>query len=88
MPSTSTFGASFGKTPLEGLGEDDSWEQSDPLFDRHADDGEAPETDADRDRLYAVLNLERTAGEEEIQKSYRRLAGAYGLVGGDRERVN
>ncbi|BGP02996.1 hypothetical protein RTG_02948 [Rhodotorula toruloides ATCC 204091] len=81
--SASTFGASFGRTPLEGLGEDDSWEQSDPLFDRHADDGEALETEVERDGLYAVLNLERTASEEEIQKSYRRLAA---LLHPDRHR--
>ncbi|GAA6049156.1 hypothetical protein JCM3770_003282 [Rhodotorula araucariae] len=80
--SSSSFGPSFGKTPLE-LG-DDAWEQSDPLFDHHDHANEPDEAaDADSDALYSVLNLERTASEDDIQKAYRRLAA---LLHPDRHR--
>ncbi|GAA5990710.1 hypothetical protein JCM11641_008472 [Rhodosporidiobolus odoratus] len=71
----STFSSStFGSHPLEQL-DDSTWEHSDPLFGRTQDDDEPQElSDGGRDRLYAVLNLERTASQEEIQRSYRRLA--------------
>ncbi|BGP51247.1 hypothetical protein JCM10450v2_007176 [Rhodotorula kratochvilovae] len=81
---SSSFGASFGKTSLEHLADDEQWEQSDPLFDHHDPANEPDEaSDADRDALYAVLNLERTASDDDIQKSYRRLAA---LLHPDRHR--
>ncbi|GAA5895456.1 hypothetical protein JCM6882_006258 [Rhodosporidiobolus microsporus] len=68
--------ASFAHpTAFEQNPEDLTWEHSDPLFGAHDSDDEQENLgEADRDRLYAVLNLERGATQEEIQKSYRRLA--------------
>ncbi|BGP19685.1 hypothetical protein JCM10213_001861 [Rhodosporidiobolus nylandii] len=67
--------STFGSTAFEDSTEDHTWERSDPLFGRQDDDDE-PEhlQDAERDRLYSVLNLDRTASQDEIQRSYRRLA--------------
>ncbi|GAA5826819.1 hypothetical protein JCM11251_002905 [Rhodosporidiobolus azoricus] len=68
--------ASFANpTAFEPSTEDTAWEHSDPLFGAHDSDDEPDNLgEGDRDRLYAVLNLDRTATQEEIQKSYRRLA--------------
>jgi len=72
-----SFGDKFSATSLEQTAEDEAWERSDPLFDRPEHGAEPDEArDADRDALYSILNLERTASDDEIQKSYRRLAGA------------
>lgn len=76
-PAMASFGPNFGSTPLEHDPQDDAWQRSDPLFDR-AQHGPQPDDAGDPDRddaLYSVLNLERTASDQDIQRSYRRLAG-------------
>ncbi|GAA5899534.1 hypothetical protein JCM8208_000584 [Rhodotorula glutinis] len=79
-----SFGDKFAATALEDSLDDQTWERSDPLFDRPERGAEPDEArDADRDALYSVLNLERTATDDEIQKSYRRLAA---LLHPDRHR--
>ncbi|TNY23815.1 hypothetical protein DMC30DRAFT_439588 [Rhodotorula diobovata] len=80
-----SFGPNFGSTPLEHDPQDDAWQRSDPLFDR-AQHGPQPDDAGDPDRddaLYSVLNLERTASDQDIQRSYRRLAA---LLHPDRHR--
>lgn len=73
--------AHFGQTALEDRGQDE-WEHNEPLYAAAAgidgngqDDDQWDQATADRDSLYATLNLERDAAEDEIQKAYRRLAG-------------
>ena len=70
--------AHFGQTALEDRGQDE-WEHDEPLYAAQGIDGDGDDDEhqanADRDSLYATLNLERDASEDEIQKAYRRLAG-------------
>lgn len=72
--------AHFGQTALEDRGQDE-WEHDEPLYAAagiDGDDGEhVDQATAERDSLYATLNLERDASEDEIQKAYRRLAGKH-----------
>ncbi|GAA6024573.1 hypothetical protein JCM10207_008657 [Rhodosporidiobolus poonsookiae] len=67
--------SSFGSTAFEQLADDSTWQHSDPLFGNHDDQhDDAGFNEGSRDRLYAVLNLDRSASQDEIQRSYRRLA--------------
>ncbi|GAA5870357.1 hypothetical protein JCM8547_006613 [Rhodosporidiobolus lusitaniae] len=67
--------SSFSSTAFERLAQDDAWEHSNPLFGTGDDQDEQEHLgEADRDKLYAVLNLERNASQEDIQRAYRRLA--------------
>ncbi|GAA5954100.1 hypothetical protein JCM3765_005290 [Sporobolomyces pararoseus] len=69
------------------------WDQQEPLFGSRTsgfdtedhNDGDEPQTVAgpSRDSLYAILNLSKDCTEEEIQKSYKRLAA---LLHPDRHR--
>ncbi|GAA5870370.1 hypothetical protein JCM8547_006616 [Rhodosporidiobolus lusitaniae] len=71
--------SSFSSTAFERLAQDDAWEHSNPLFGTGDDQDEQEHLgEADRDKLYAVLNLERTASQEDIQRAYRRLPSAFG----------
>ncbi|GAA5865759.1 hypothetical protein JCM1840_003250 [Sporobolomyces johnsonii] len=61
------------------------WDQHDPLFGAHTsveDDHDQPDRDLSND-LYAVLNVPNDASEEDIAKSYKRLAA---LLHPDRHR--
>ena len=70
--------AHFGQTALEDRGQDE-WEHDEPLYAAAGSDGDDREhvdqATAERDSLYATLNIERDASEDESQKAYRRLAG-------------
>ncbi|GAA6043498.1 hypothetical protein JCM8097_002241 [Rhodosporidiobolus ruineniae] len=68
--------SAFGSTAFEQNAADDTWEHSDPLFGTRDDHDHDPDqlADSDRDKLYAVLNLDRSASQDDIQRAYRRLA--------------
>ncbi|GAA5995264.1 J domain-containing protein [Rhodotorula paludigena] len=82
--ATASFGDRFGRSSLEQGADDAEWEQSDPLF-RSTDAGDEPRDllDSGHDGLYAVLNLERTCSDDDVQRAYRRLAA---LLHPDRHR--
>lgn len=58
------------------------WDQQEPLFGSPANDDredyeENPRAGPIPDSLYSILNLSKDCTEEEIQKSYKRLAGQF-----------
>lgn len=55
---------------MNGTPDDDE-----PLWSSQPDQDPASEADTAHDHLYAVLNLPRDCSEEDIQRSYKRLAG-------------
>lgn len=58
------------------------WDRQEPLFGNQLDQEEDFEdrpsaANAPTDSLYSILNLDKDCTEEEIQKSYKRLAGQF-----------
>ena len=58
------------------------WDQQEPLFgshegrlDQEEDFEDRPSANPPTDSLYSILNLDKDCTEDEIQKSYKRLAG-------------
>lgn len=52
-------------------------DESEPLWTQGNDEDDHDEAGSSADSLYAILNLDKSCSQEDIQRAYKRLAGPY-----------